>query len=280
MLDKLLHWFSGVHQSVPIMGCILSYCEEEPHLWSRERSEQERQQRLEQHRLDTIALNEQHKYQPQAQAQAQPEQPRTVAHHQQQPQAPRPPPQPQRQQRTLQHDSDRTDAIGAFADFMDTFIRKQPGFDHSNPRAYKHSLNAVNSGECQFVMNQLRAIALLPTTASELVTELAQQNKYFTVHNGRSFSLKNLTPYQLDGRRVFGEYKCNCRRTWSSAGSWKDKYQKCQSCERKIYPYSQSLLKPPQEGSEREDLRPHDVARCQMCTERGELCLPSRYYAV
>lgn len=47
------------------------------------------------------------------------------------------------------------------------------------------------------------------------------------------------TPYQGHGR-CFGEYRCDgCNRTWMSGYSWKNTGQKCQGCNKIIYPFKQ-----------------------------------------
>jgi len=160
--------------------------------------------------------------------------------------------------------------------------RSQVGFDHSNPRKYKCSMAKLGSDEvfdC-LVPLHLQYPDVEPESMRQYIVVLAHSNLHFKLSSDcTGFRLVDLTPYQADDRRLFGEYQCNCGRYWRSAGSWRNKYQQCQSCERKIYPYVQSILKR-SEGGEHEGLRPHDVARCQMCVELGELCLPSRYYAV
>lgn len=165
---------------------------------------------------------------------------------------------------------------------VDCFVRTLRGFDHSNPQSYKCKLTQLESNKFSesLAQLQLRCPELRLLHVKGLVKKYASRSKYFTMSaDGKGFFLLNLTPYQADERRVFGEYRCNCGRSWKSAASWKDKYQKCQSCESITYPYFQSILKKSEDG-EREGLSPHDMARCQMCVERRKLCVPSRYYAI
>ncbi len=48
-----------------------------------------------------------------------------------------------------------------------------------------------------------------------------------------------LTPYQ-GKKRCFGEYNCtNCGKSWSSANSRSNEFQKCTKCNTQVYPSKQ-----------------------------------------
>ncbi|KAJ1639095.1 hypothetical protein T492DRAFT_585215, partial [Pavlovales sp. CCMP2436] len=89
-----------------------------------------------------------------------------------------------------------------------------------------------------------------------------------------------LTPFQGDAtHRVYGHFECNnCRRYWESASTWRDKWQACQGCESRTYQHDQNQLAQGDHAAG-DNLRPHDMARCERCHELGRLCAPSRYYA-
>ena len=78
-----------------------------------------------------------------------------------------------------------------------------------------------------------------------------------------------LTPYQGKGRR-YGYFDCRCGRYWSSAYTFANSAQRCQSCEKWVYPYRQDELDIPDHET---DLTVHhDSARCQRCITTGRVC--------
>ncbi|KAJ1629641.1 hypothetical protein T492DRAFT_593620, partial [Pavlovales sp. CCMP2436] len=92
-----------------------------------------------------------------------------------------------------------------------------------------------------------------------------------------------LTPFQGDAtHRVYGKFECRpCSRYWESASTWRDKWQACQSCETRTYPYDQYPLAQGDhtDATAEDNRRPHDMARCERCRELGRLCAPRSYYA-
>lgn len=84
-------------------------------------------------------------------------------------------------------------------------------------------------------------------------------------------SVMTLTPQQGQDRKWYGYYRCpKCKRTWQSAFSWVNKFQKCKGCEKPVYPYRQDEFQRREDSSsdDNEDessKRPHDQARCEKC---------------
>lgn len=76
---------------------------------------------------------------------------------------------------------------------------------------------------------------------------------------------------------MFGYFRCGCGKRWNSAATWKDKWQKCRLCEAEVYPHEQHPLES-RDNEEPVDRRPHDMARCQKCSDMGRLCMPDVYY--
>ncbi|XP_019851206.1 PREDICTED: late secretory pathway protein AVL9-like [Amphimedon queenslandica] len=87
-------------------------------------------------------------------------------------------------------------------------------------------------------------------------------------------SCKNLKPV----KRMFGEFCCEkCGREWKSGNAWEGKGQECNKCNKMIYPFELSPLKPPEFPYEHRD--PHDQNRCEMCKELGRNCRGLSSYA-
>ncbi|XP_065182384.1 zinc finger CCHC domain-containing protein 24-like [Sycon ciliatum] len=78
---------------------------------------------------------------------------------------------------------------------------------------------------------------------------------------------KGLTPYQ-GKRRTWGEFRCSCGKRWSSGNSWRDTWQRCQSCAEEVYPYEQRPLEP----STDPDRGVHDQRNCGKCIRMGRCC--------
>lgn len=69
---------------------------------------------------------------------------------------------------------------------------------------------------------------------------------------------------------MFGEFTCpKCQRSWKSGNAWEGKGQKCNKCDKLVYPQN---LRPllPRMGEKKSE--PHDQERCQMCQELGYNC--------
>ena len=71
--------------------------------------------------------------------------------------------------------------------------------------------------------------------------------------------------WKLDsGARFFGEFKCNCSKTWNSGYAWQGYKQDCRSCNASIMPSRVWDLKG---GGDKK--KPHDVGRCGKCKTLG-----------
>ncbi len=66
-----------------------------------------------------------------------------------------------------------------------------------------------------------------------------------------------LVPLKLIGDRI--------NYTWSSGISWKDTWQECKKCNRKIYPFNQEELIC--KTVTKKSIIPHDFERCGKCAE-------------
>ena len=150
---------------------------------------------------------------------------------------------------------------------IDLFIRTRRRFNTSKPLEYACEI-ALIERDCH-----QEARAIINTFDGSL---------FAIAHGGASVRVQHLTPFQGEStHRVFGYFRCCCRNKWNSAASWKDKWQKCKSCEAAVYPHEQHSLE--QRGDPEEEhldgRRPHDMGRCQKCCEMGSLCMPHMYYA-
>ena len=169
-------------------------------------------------------------------------------------------------------EQERLELWSMLATEVDTFIRTRRKFDSTHPTQYACQISTI---ECE-----LRSPAA-STFAQwrELLTE--SEEMFALSRDGQSVRLRHLTPFQGDSsHRVFGHFRCNCGKKWKSAATWKDKWQQCQACETRVYPHEQHVLERAVEGTEESERKPHDMARCQKCREKGSLCMPKMYYAV
>jgi hypothetical protein len=162
---------------------------------------------------------------------------------------------------------------------IDYCIRTARGFDSRNPLAFKCSVPYIRKdANVQLCLQKLAELD--PTYCMEDC--ISDWSDLFGMDKAATkVWVMCLTPFQLaPTHRVFGEFKCGkCRRTWSSAASWTNKWQKCKGCEAKCYPFYQHPLKQrdDEEGGEMQEKRPHDVTRCERCIELGHICLPHMY---
>ena len=159
-----------------------------------------------------------------------------------------------------------------FAALIDDYIRTLKGFIDSRPLDFSLELFKIIA---EFESKRH------PLFVPETIDEFVRSHIRFIVVDSL-VRLKFLTPFQgADSHRVFGEFYCStCFRRWKSASSWKNKWQQCQNCNTKIYPYQQHALERKEETDETpEQKRPHDMARCQKCIELGRLCVPSMFYS-
>ena len=166
--------------------------------------------------------------------------------------------------------------VKELVDDIDFYIRTRANFDSRNPLAYKCSCSSIRQD--QNVVASLQDLNDYGTIS--LLNFIQQRDEFISNYSGTQISVKYKTPFQGENsHRVFGSFKCNnCHREWSSASTWKDKWQKCQGCESKCYPYTQHVLDR-NDDTNNDDRRPHQMNRCQKCIELGTLCVPSMFYS-
>ena len=168
---------------------------------------------------------------------------------------------------------------------IDLQIRKHKKFDSKNPLNYKCSIKQLNiknkitdiCNNDNIFKNYLQNnIVFLDIIKNNII----KNNTSLIMHADNQISLRYLTPFQgADTHRVFGHFKCNnCNKKWTSASSWKNKWQKCKKCDCKIYPYDQHVLEKDNSTKQLNNKLPHDRERCEKCIEHGKLCCPSMYY--
>ncbi len=159
---------------------------------------------------------------------------------------------------------------------IDHAIRSCPDFPSHDPLSYWCSVDYV----CTHLMKKKKTTLRI----------IDRHNDRFAVSEDRLWvRVLCLTPFQgEESHRVFGHFACSggrrrrgCGRKWQSAITWTNKWQKCQGCETKNYPFFQMPLEirdDEREDEEREK-KPHDMARCQKCVIKGSLCAPHLFFA-
>jgi hypothetical protein len=168
------------------------------------------------------------------------------------------------------------------ADEIEEFVRQRKRFDSTDPTKYTLELQSVVSELRELVNDELLQANPLrdnpePYTVLDILEMCSEgPDSWFILDQSNPRSptvrVRQLTPYQGDERR-FGEYWCSeCGRWWPSAGSWADKWQECNGCGSKIYPFSQRELGGGG-GRGGSSEKKHDTTGCEMCIELGELCL-------
>lgn len=175
---------------------------------------------------------------------------------------------------------------------IDLHIRSNKKFDGKDPLAYKCAIeNVLTLFKCD--ITALDDICQEDITLKQSIIMACSNRKnfiqfihlydWFIIYPDNKISVKHLTPFQGDNsHRVFGYFKCNkCHKNWTSAVSWKDKWQKCKKCESMIYPYNQHPLEKGEHTADTTNAinkSPHDQLRCEKCVQLGRLCCPSMYY--
>jgi hypothetical protein len=160
--------------------------------------------------------------------------------------------------------SSRASADEETAAKIDLYIRTRRRFNTSHPVDYACNIASIQH-ECHH-------------EASRIIS-IFNGTRFTMLHGGLKVRVQHLTPFQ-GSHRVYGKFRCCCGKRWESAGTWKDKWQKCNACESKVYPHEQHLLERSEEADRREGTSPHDMSRCQRCLDIGSLCMPHMYYAV
>ncbi len=187
-------------------------------------------------------------------------------------------------------------------DEIDYFIRTRRRFDSRNPlnfevqlhqlvaeediqNAFQDLQDVYNDANFRLVANKFHQYPSIQEFIRNASNNFVLKESQILNGNGTQqttmISVKHLTPFQgSDTHRVFGEFNCfQCNNTWSSASTWKDKWQQCRNCESKCYPFTQHVLLQSDNRGDGE-LRPHHSHRCQKCKELGRLCNPGRFYSV
>mmetsp|Transcript_62956 Transcript_62956/g.73266 ORF Transcript_62956/g.73266 Transcript_62956/m.73266 type:complete len:267 (+) Transcript_62956:1344-2144(+) len=163
--------------------------------------------------------------------------------------------------------------------YADEYIRSRRQFNHEKPLLYQCQINSFQQEYFQEI-TELNAIS--PSCVQDIKQILMSDPLKRFVVGRNTFSVAHLTPFQgSPSHRIFGEFRCRCGKSWRSAGTYTDTWQKCKSCERKIYPFKQHILLAHADSDDEDEAiekRPHDVARCGKCQELGRLCMPHRYY--
>ena len=165
------------------------------------------------------------------------------------------------------------DAKNELAEGIDFYIRTRRRFDSRIPLAFLCDISSVAQDPA--VIASLADVNLHSVDAGYDETslrEFIEGNKSFVLQCNK-IGVRHLTPFQgATTHRVYGYFRCfSCKRDWQSAATYTNKWQKCQACEGKCYPYEQHVLETSQQQSD--NLRPHDTGRCQRCIELGQLCL-------
>lgn len=197
-----------------------------------------------------------------------------------------------RQQRRVERENAKFyRALSDASDIIDHFIRTRNKFNTSNPLQYSCQFQTIEN-ECGENIEELLAAEdvphidnrrYLPLTVRTVVDYYSDSNSprcRFSIF-GSCIKVTRLTPlWDISStHRVYGIFQCFlCDRSWESAASWKDKWQKCKGCEARTYPHVQHVLEVGG-GAEEQGKRPHDMKRCQKCRELGRICVPSMYYS-
>ena len=79
------------------------------------------------------------------------------------------------------------------------------------------------------------------------------------------------TPYQ-GKKRCFGEYQCQCGKTWKSSNSKANEHQKCIACGRDVYPAKQKSLQ-----TVFEELRKNKMAKLAEIQVASSMAKPTYY---
>jgi len=75
------------------------------------------------------------------------------------------------------------------------------------------------------------------------------------------------TPCSLYQEKFTGNFQCHnvkCRKNWTSGHAWTNKYQKCERCQTKVYPYDMYVRDKPKPRPGRAG-RPHNRDFCEKC---------------
>lgn len=96
---------------------------------------------------------------------------------------------------------------------------------------------------------------------------IINNNKFSVTDN--MVSLRFLTTFQ-NKNRLFGYFRCKCKKCWTSGISWKNTWQICKKCNTKIYPFNQEELIC--RKNTKKSTIPHDNKRCGKCIELMHDC--------
>jgi hypothetical protein len=159
------------------------------------------------------------------------------------------------------HITDQDEMLLDYIMSINKFIRTRSRFNSSDPYNYQIDIAQVihaTNEDCPPFINQ-----------GDRKQFILACGHFKNAGNGK-IAVAHLTPMRKGKKgKYYGKYMCNCGRQWSSAHSWRDKYQKCQSCESPTYPYEQENLKVDYNS---QGNQPHDMRRCEKCIELGTEC--------
>ena len=172
---------------------------------------------------------------------------------------------------------------------IDFYIRSRNQFDSRSPLTYRCDIGSV-AQDTKVIesLDYFNNLLVCEHGHQEMnLREFVRTSRDFVLENSNKIGVRTLTPFQGEVKhRVYGYLSCfDCNRNWQSAATYANKWQKCQICEAKCYPYYQHALERSEQNEDEDEdddsnRRPHDTSRCQRCLELGRICLPNRYYAV
>lgn len=166
---------------------------------------------------------------------------------------------------------------------IDLHIRTRRGWDCRAPTSYRCATSSIQQDpDVQQALADYNSTFHSNLSVGDFI--LKNMDSFIVENlNMNRVGVRNLTTFQGDPtHRVYGYFECTrqCGRRWQSASTWANKWQKCQSCESRCYPYEQHILLQGDHDDQTESLKSHDRGRCQKCMELGRLCVPGRYYVI
>lgn len=175
------------------------------------------------------------------------------------------------------------DALGELLDGIDFYMRTRRRFDSRKPLDFSCNIGSISQDKTitDYLNAYNEAFAAIGYDKINIRTVIEANEKAFSCIDD-TVRLRYLTPFQGDeSHRVFGYFECgSCKREWASASTWKNKWQKCQRCESKCFPYQQHPLDISDHDHDHDERRPHGDKRCQRCLEMKRICCPGRFFSM
>ena len=175
------------------------------------------------------------------------------------------------------------EALGELLDGIDFYMRTRRRFDSKKPLEFSCNIGSISQDKTitDYLNAYNEALAAIGYDKNNIRTVIEANEEAFTCIDD-TVRLRHLTPFQGDdSHRVFGYFECgSCKREWASASTWKNKWQKCQRCEAKCFPYQQHPLDISDHDHDHDERRPHDDKRCQRCLEMKRICCPGRFFSM